>query len=115
MIKFLPIDIDEIALYKQATDSFMSSARNLMEDDVAEFVGFFNNFKLDELKTSLTKIQYTKNNTEQDLIYFDESTEFHFEVKLHIYALDEDNDKETLAGYILVLNSNMDVVDDFLV
>lgn len=114
MISFPSREIDEDELYKLAHDSFLGYAKNVLAEGQLEFEEFFDKYKLEDLNTVLTKVQYTKYIHEQDLIYFDQSTSFHFEVKLHVYAIDEDGDEETLAGYLLVLNSELESVDAFL-
>jgi hypothetical protein len=114
LFSFPAIEVDESDLYKIAKASFTNYVKNLLNEDRVEFEGIFGKYQLEDLKTVLTKVQYTKYMHEQDLIYFDQSTKFHFEVKLHVFSLDEDGDKITLAGYLLVLNSNFELVDDFL-
>ena len=114
MISFPSREIDENELYKQAHNSFLKYARNLLAEGQPYFEDFFDKYKLENLNTVLTKVQYTKYIHDQDLIYFDQSTSFHYEVNLHVYAIDQDGDEETLAGYLLVLNSEFEPVDDFL-
>lgn len=114
MIYFPSIEIDDGKLYKQAHESFLEAANYLFTEEKESYFSYFNEYQLSELKTTLTKVQYSKYNDEQDLLAFDKSTELHFEIKIHIYIVDSDGDKKTLAAYILILNSNMEVVDDFL-
>ena len=114
MIKFPEIELDDESLYFQAEDSFIKCVKNLLEEDKPEFRKFFKGYDLSQLKCALTKIQYTKYMHDQDLVFYDQSTDFHVEVRLHVYAVDEDGDKETLAGYALFLNQNGEMVDDIL-
>ena len=114
MALFPAIEVDDVKFYTLANESFFENAKNLLTDDPTEFKEYFNEYQLSELMTVLTQIQYTKYNHEQDLIYFDHSSDLHFGIKLHVYAVDGDGDKETLAGYLLILNSDFEVVDDML-
>jgi hypothetical protein len=112
---FPSVELDENNLYRIAEESFSLYARNLYNEELASFEALFHQYQLHELQSVLTQIQYTKYNHKQELIHFDQSTNLHFLIKLHIYALDSDGESETLAGYTLVLNSNLEIVDDFLV
>ena len=113
MITFPEIAIDEKYLFDIASKYFFNCAENLLEDNPEEFDSTFEEHELSELKTDMFKVHYTKyfNN---EFLGFDESTEFHLEVHIHVYVLEQDKDTYQLAVYRLILNSKLEVVDDFL-
>ncbi len=114
LLKFPELEIDENHMSKLANDSFFKCAKNMKIESPEDFQSFFGKHLISELNTALIQINYTKYNNEQELLVFDQSTRLHLQIKLHVYILDEDGDEETLAAYLLVLNSNLETVDDFL-
>ena len=114
MIRFNEIIIDDNKLSKIASDSFLKCANNILADDAKNFRECFEGYPLSDLKTVVFKIHYTKY-LDNKFIGFDGSTMFHFEIHMHVFAYDEDEEAEQLAVYRLILNENLEIVDDFLV
>ena len=113
MITFEKRAVNENLLLETASNSFFECARTLYSDNLKSFKSTFEEYAITDLKTEVFKIHYTKY-LDNEFLAFDGSTEFHFEVHLHVYAIDEFSDSEQLAVYRLILNENMKVVDDFL-
>lgn len=113
MIDFKKVILDETALAQKASDCFFECAKNLYGNGSEDFSSVFEGYSLIDLNTQLFKLHYTKY-FDNEFLGFDGSTEFHYEIHLHIYALDNDGDTEQLAVYRLIMNENFEVVDDFI-
>lgn len=98
---------------RKVKEVFYECVSNFYIDNKREYEKFFQHFKVQDLKLELMKVSHTKY-FDGLFLSFDCSTEFHFEVYSNVFAYDIDGDEEQLAHYRLILNSNFDIVDDFL-
>lgn len=114
LVDFKKVVLDEIALTKKASECFFECAKNLQESDLDDFESFFDGYSLTDMKTQLFKLHYTKY-FDNEFLGFDGSTEFHYEIHIHIYALDNKGDTDQLAVYRLIMNEDLEVVDDILI
>jgi len=111
--EFPKFEYDEDALYKKACASFVACVENLKIEDSSEYSEWFGSKEPNQFSFTLIKLAHVKYNHNQPLLGFDGSTPFHVEV--HIQAYDSVGvETEVVAGYVLVLNQNLEVVDDFL-
>ena len=114
MITFPSLKVDDQELQQIAEDAFYKYVGDLKSDSMDRYIEYFGTLPLSQLKSELIQIDYTKYNQKQDLLFFDSSTDFHVQVTLHIYVRDADGDKQVACSYMLVLNSELEPVDDFL-
>lgn len=114
MILFKEKAVDEHKLFLIADESFKQSAYNLSIDNLDDYQDFFGHYDHSDLKTELARISYSKNFEIEDLFYFDSRSSFHFYVLLYVYAYDEDLDKDSLCSYVLMLDDDLNILDDFI-
>ena len=114
MVEFSRKLIDDKKLIEEASNSFYECAKNIQLENKSDFKDFFEGYSIESLKTQVFKIQYTKY-YDSEFLSFDCSSEFHFEVHIHVYAMDEDDDPVQLANYRIILNESIEIIDDFLI
>lgn len=114
MIIFNEKSVDDQAMLDRANEAFYEAASNIYSDDIEGYKKTFRDYDIKDLNTALARISYSKNFEVEDLFYFDQSSNFHLYVTLYIYVYNEDDDKESVCAYTLMLDEQFEVLDDFI-
>lgn len=113
-MKFSEVNLDDEFIESESKSSCSFCLKNLYGDN-DNYREFFEDYKLEQLQSKLVRVAYVKNIIVKDLSdHFEQPTDYLFHCTRYVYVINEDSEVEHLATYILVLDENMNIVDDYL-